>query len=200
MLPSGEFPPPHVLTKPRRPDAEQRCAWPRTVDTSSTWHRERHGRVTESGGGVNKYPWIWLSFDVCLSRLRRNVWKLWSKQMWYIFWGHPVFSCMCNGATQKVLGVRFCLSPTMCQAFQLTGFRSFLKLHRIPILPHVGPHLTPGGGVRWGAGHVFKNSFFVVMNSMNLIQYRKKTCENSSTTQRKQQIWAIAHFFGVHAG
>ena len=58
--------------------------------TSSTWHRERHGQVTESGGGVNKSPWIWLSFDVCLSRLRRNAWKLWAKQMWYIFLRHPV--------------------------------------------------------------------------------------------------------------
>ena len=59
--------------------------------TSSTWHRERHGQVTESGGGVNKSPWIWISFDVCLSRLRRNVWKLWAKQMWYIFLGNPDF-------------------------------------------------------------------------------------------------------------
>ena len=55
------------------------------------------------------------------------------------------------------------------------GIAAFLKPHRVPILPHVCPHLTPFSEVRWGLGHVFKTVFFVVLNSINLIKYREKT-------------------------
>ena len=84
-----------------------------------------------------------------------------------------------RGSQPKWAGVR-CGRPDTCYVSRLSvdGIAAFLKPHRIPIFPHVGPHLTPGSGVRWGAGHVFKNSFFVdVLNSINLIQCREKTSE-----------------------
>ena len=61
--------------------------------------------MKESGGGVNKYQWIWLSFDVCtLIEKMTHIWgvlKLVKKS--HLFRGHvdPLFRCPKSNFSQK---------------------------------------------------------------------------------------------------